>query len=119
MAVDLRVPAASADRAWLEETLLSLEDAGVLDVTRERRPPHYHVAVYPAAYAAYVARLDSAKAVAAARADSVEQAAPAAATAAPVAPQGTNVAISLFGTLGSIALAVGAIVWTRHRRATA
>ena len=60
MALDLRVPAIARDRAWLERTLLALEGAGVLDVTRERRPPHYHVAVYPAEYLAHVARLDSA-----------------------------------------------------------
>ena len=60
MALDLRVPAIATDRQWLERTLLALEGEGVLDVTRERRPPHYHVAVYPAEYAAYVARRDSA-----------------------------------------------------------
>jgi hypothetical protein len=56
MAVDLRVPDGATERAWLERTLLSLEDAGVLDVTRERRPPHYHVAVFPTAYVAYAAQ---------------------------------------------------------------
>ena len=55
MAVDLRVPADPESRKWLEETLLSLERRGVLDATRERRPPHYHVAVFPAAYRAYLA----------------------------------------------------------------
>jgi hypothetical protein len=54
MAVDLRVPADPAKRGWLERTLLSLEQAGVLDVTRELHPSHYHVAVFPAAYRAYV-----------------------------------------------------------------
>lgn len=54
MAVDLRVPKTGASRKWLERTLLSLEDAGLLDVTREYYPPHYHVAVYPQAYMAYV-----------------------------------------------------------------
>ncbi|MGJ8689661.1 MAG: DUF5715 family protein [Gammaproteobacteria bacterium] len=47
MAVDLRIPQVGKCRAWLERTLLSLEAADVLDVTRERRPPHYHVAVFP------------------------------------------------------------------------
>ena len=47
MAVDLRVPPLGKCRTWLERTLLSLESAQVLDVTRERRPPHYHVAVFP------------------------------------------------------------------------
>jgi hypothetical protein len=57
MAVDLRVPAAAKHRRWLERTLLSLEDRAVLDVTRERHPPHYHVAVFPEQYERYVATL--------------------------------------------------------------
>jgi hypothetical protein len=61
MAVDLRVPADATQRGWLERTLLALESSGVLDVTREHNPPHYHVAIYPAAYRAYVAKLDSVK----------------------------------------------------------
>lgn len=50
MAVDLRIPPAGKCRSWLERQLLSLESAEVLDVTRERNPPHYHVAVYPEPY---------------------------------------------------------------------
>lgn len=57
MAVDLRVPANDADRRWLERTLLALEDEAVLDVTKERRPAHYHVAVFPRQYEKYVAGL--------------------------------------------------------------
>jgi len=57
MAVDLRISRKAECRAWLEGTLLSLERKGLLDVTRERNPPHYHVAVFPDAYAAYVKRL--------------------------------------------------------------
>ena len=53
MAVDFRVPQDNKARAWLESALLQLENRGVLDVTRERYPPHYHVAVFPAAYASY------------------------------------------------------------------
>ena len=56
MAIDLRVPAGRC-RGWLEAVLLSLEARGVLEATRERRPPHYHVAVYPKPYAAYVRAL--------------------------------------------------------------
>jgi hypothetical protein len=37
--------------------LLSLEDKVVLDVTRERNPAHYHVAVFPRQYERYVAKL--------------------------------------------------------------
>ena len=55
MAVDLRIPASADARRWLETELLDLEQADVLDVTRERRPPHYHVAVFPEAFAAFAA----------------------------------------------------------------
>src|SRR5690606_3171723 len=58
MAIDMRVPARASVREWLQETLLELERAGVLDVTREYRPPHYHVALYPAEYRAYVTAMD-------------------------------------------------------------
>ena len=53
MAVDFRVPATAKQRAWLENALLGLENASVLDVTREKHPPHYHVAVFPVEYLAY------------------------------------------------------------------
>lgn len=57
MAVDLRRSNSRACRSWLEDVLLHLEASGTLDVTRERRPPHYHIAVYTREYAAYVDRL--------------------------------------------------------------
>lgn len=57
MAVDLRIPRNAKTRAWLESTLLSLEARELLDATRERRPPHYHVAVFPDRYTSYVANL--------------------------------------------------------------
>lgn len=57
MAVDLRRSNSRACRGWLEDVLLHLERSGTLDVTRERRPPHYHIAVYTHAYAAYVDQL--------------------------------------------------------------
>lgn len=57
MALDLRVPVQSSCRRWLESTLLALEARKVLDVTRERNPPHYHVALFPSAYVSYVATL--------------------------------------------------------------
>jgi hypothetical protein len=53
MAVDLRVSGRVECRSWLMRELLQLEDAGLLDATLERRPPHFHVAVFPAAYQAY------------------------------------------------------------------
>jgi len=55
MAADLRIPQKSSCRSWLERTLLSLEGSGVIDVTRERHPPHYHVAVFTQTYEQYVA----------------------------------------------------------------
>ena len=39
--------------------LLQLEKRGVLEATRERRPPHYHVALFSNQYAAYVDRITS------------------------------------------------------------
>ena len=56
MALDLRVPATRSCRGWLESTLLSLERRRVLDATLERSPAHFHVAVFPDEYLAYVAR---------------------------------------------------------------
>jgi nucleoid-associated protein YgaU len=47
-------------RSWLESTLLSLERRGVISATREHRPPHYHVSVFPRQYARYVASLGDA-----------------------------------------------------------
>ncbi|MDH3297718.1 MAG: DUF5715 family protein [Gemmatimonadota bacterium] len=54
MAVDLRRSGSRACRGWLEGTLLQLEEAGVLEATRESRPFHYHVAVFPNQYTRYV-----------------------------------------------------------------
>ena len=54
MAVDFRTSSNSVCRYWLESTLLYLENAGVLEATRERQPSHYHVAVFPEPYADYV-----------------------------------------------------------------
>lgn len=54
MALDLRRSHNRSARKWLERTLLTLEGRGVIEATYERRPPHYHVAVYPRQYASYV-----------------------------------------------------------------
>ena len=56
MALDLRMSRNSRCRSWLESVLLSLEKSAVLDATKERKPPHYHVALYPEQYTRYVAR---------------------------------------------------------------
>ena len=56
MAMDLRRTNNRGCRSWMESVLLSLESAGVLEATYERNPPHYHVALFPSHYAAYVER---------------------------------------------------------------
>ena len=57
MAIDLRKPTGRCLR-WLRATLLELEDAGVIEATEERRPPHFHVAVFPTSYTRYAAAHD-------------------------------------------------------------
>lgn len=57
MALDLRRSDVGACRTWIERVLLQLEKSGALEATHERHPPHYHVAVYPKPYAAYVAQV--------------------------------------------------------------
>jgi Family of unknown function (DUF5715) len=54
MAMDLRVPRSASCRRWLEAALLELEERRVLDVTRERSPAHYHVALFPDRYLAHM-----------------------------------------------------------------
>jgi hypothetical protein len=67
MAVDLRRSNDRRCRSWLENTLTQLDGTGVLDATRESRPPHYHVVIFPKQYAAHVSRLESRFAEAVAR----------------------------------------------------
>ncbi|MGH7856198.1 MAG: DUF5715 family protein [Candidatus Binatia bacterium] len=66
MAIDLRRSRRQSCRRWLEQTLLALEEAGVLEATSERRPPHYHVAVFPRPYVRYVTVASEGEATAAA-----------------------------------------------------
>lgn len=54
MALDLRYSWDKNCRSWLEDVLTSLERQGVLEATLERRPRHYHVALFPSQYASYV-----------------------------------------------------------------
>jgi hypothetical protein len=61
MAVDFRISKSSKCQQWFEKALLAMERKDLLDATRERNPPHFHVAVFPDAYAAYAARLKPAK----------------------------------------------------------
>jgi hypothetical protein len=111
MAVDFRVPSNAKARGWLESALLQLENRGVLDVTRERFPPHYHVAIFPAAYARYAEKLIAAEP------KTVTPAVEAAPVAPPVVPaipqpvvpvsEGGNAMLLLFaiGTGGIVLLA--------------
>lgn len=64
MALDLRRSNSRACRSWLEDVLLHLEGAGVLEATRERRPSHYHVALFPKQYGRYVETVQTADAAA-------------------------------------------------------
>ncbi|HEX7091955.1 MAG TPA: DUF5715 family protein [Longimicrobiales bacterium] len=71
MAIDLRRSHRRSCRRWLERVLLQLEGRRVLEATRERRPPHYHVALFPKPYLQYVVALtgtDAASLLAAANA---------------------------------------------------
>lgn len=54
MAVDLRRPTRGSCLRWLRNTLLAIEGEGVIEATEEHYPPHFHVAVFPRQYAAYV-----------------------------------------------------------------
>lgn len=54
MAVDLRKSRNGRCRSWLRRTLVDLEGSGLIEATEEHRPPHFHVAVFPAPYARYV-----------------------------------------------------------------
>ena len=57
MAMDLRRPNGGPCREWLDSTLLYLEGRDLIEATLERRPPHYHIAVFPNQYRGYVARV--------------------------------------------------------------
>jgi hypothetical protein len=54
MAVDIRKPQRAGCLGWLRETLLHVESEGAIEATEERRPPHFHVAVFPRQYLAYI-----------------------------------------------------------------
>jgi hypothetical protein len=117
IAVDFRVPSRAENRFWLEATLLMLESEGVLDVTRERRPPHYHVAVFPDEYETYVSARLAAEAKAAAARDSVTRISGAieprreiaVVQSAPyIEPGDTRPSIALIGAFAGLALTLSA-----------
>jgi hypothetical protein len=124
MAVDLRVPANADDRTWLENALLDLENRGVLDVTREHTPSHFHVAVFPTQYRAYAATQDSivARRTATAAAESpvaaMDDAAPAADSPSITAHGKSDLPPDVFAlSLGVVAIVLGAAI--AHQRRTA
>jgi len=45
MAIDFRKPRNPTCLKWMRESLVKLEDAGVIEATEERHPVHFHVAV--------------------------------------------------------------------------
>jgi nucleoid-associated protein YgaU len=55
MAIDLRRSSRAACRSWLDRNLLTLEGEGVIEATKERHPPHYHIAVFPKPYVQFLA----------------------------------------------------------------
>lgn len=61
MAVDLRKPRKAKCLRWLRSTLVALEEEGVLEATEERRPAHFHVAVFPAPYTRYAGLAETAR----------------------------------------------------------
>lgn len=130
MAVDLRVPQESECRKWTEEALLALEKDGVLDVTLERRPPHLHVAIFPGAVPAYLAKAGPAPALPPEPGQAVAQA-PAdqpATLAVPTTPvdaeveearaenEGTSMATVLIGLLALVGLPLAVFLWLRRGR---
>lgn len=48
MAVDLRKPRSGRCLTWLRSALSQMERDGIVEATEERRPPHFHVAVFSA-----------------------------------------------------------------------
>lgn len=119
MAVDLRISTRKACRAWLESTLLELENQELLDVTRERKPPHYHVAVFPEAYMAHLDRLRDARearSTARAAAQVPSRGTQLGASPTPAAPAVPESSGSGQGALVVLALAAGAVLSQARRR---
>jgi LysM repeat protein len=84
MAVDFRVSRRASCRRWLETTLKQLEGQRLVEATKERRPAHYHVAIFPGAYSRHVAQLTASTAPALAAAPSTDAARIASAAGGPV-----------------------------------
>ncbi len=119
MAVDLRVPANDDDRRFLESALLSMENAGLLDVTREHHPSHFHVAVFAPKFEPYAALLDSVTALerstrlARHRADSI---ATVGVVSVPVPVTSNRLPVALIGALGAVVLGTAGARFAGHNR---
>lgn len=112
MALDLRVSESRACRAWLERALVNLEGRGVLEAARERRPPHYHVVLFPDPYVAYVRAKAGGAAVRAVVAAAPQvTATPATATVAPAVMEAAPAAAA-----GEYRVRAGDSLWTIARR---
>jgi hypothetical protein len=96
MAVDLRISDRPACVQWLSDALLGLDGHGVLNATREFRPPHFHVAVYPQQYMEYAAERLAAEAAAAAEAEAAAE--PAGLATAAELDAGVALVASSFGS---------------------
>lgn len=121
MAVDLRIPADGAARSFIERSLLEMERAGVLDVTRERSPAHYHIAVFAEPYAAYAAKQDSLAAIERARiAAEPKKVARMASAATPPSPtEGGSLPGFLFGMVALVGMTAPVLFRASRRRAEA
>ena len=109
MAVDLRLPPNPECREFLEDRLLEKEGDGLVDITRERAPPHYHVAVFPEPYEEWADTQPSLPGAARAGEAGAEQPSPA------EAPGGPGWLVIL-GAIGFLAV-VGAASWYLRGRA--
>lgn len=109
MAVDLRRSIKRACRRWIEDVFLHLEGIGTLEATYERRPPHYHVAVYTREYARYVASLEAVERVAV-EADEVVEAQSAAQGGGSSSPAVVRYQVRSGDSLWAIARAFGTTV---------
>jgi len=120
MAVDLRVPADEDNRRFLEHALLSMEQAGLLDVTREHHPSHFHIAVFAPKFEPYAALLDSVTATEQAtrlarhRADSIATAGIAATTHVPV--RSNPLPVAIIGAIGIMGLGGAGVRFAGHTR---
>lgn len=103
MAIDLRKPDGRC-LTWLRSTLVALEDNGVIEATEERRPPHFHVAVFPGPYARYLGDAAPARLARADRARDARSEAPRTTGARTITAAATSAPTTL-GATGSAAAA--------------